>query len=96
MKLVTYQSTRGPIVGVVADGKVYCVSDLVPGSPETMIGVIDGGTALLSNIRAALAVTTTPGVELSQAELLEPVPGHGKFICMGLNYLEHILSLIHI
>ena len=56
MKLVTYQSTRGPIVGVVADGKVYCVSDLVPGSPETMIGVIDGGTALLSNILSLIHI----------------------------------------
>ncbi|WP_246722997.1 fumarylacetoacetate hydrolase family protein [Aureimonas sp. OT7] len=90
MKLVTYQSVRGPVVGVVVDGQVHSVVDLVPGSPDTMIGVIGGGAVLLSDIRAALAAATTPGLPLSQTELLEPVPGHGKFLCMGLNYLEHI------
>lgn len=90
MKLVTYHSPHGAAVGVVDGDAVRAVSDLVPDAPASMIGVIEAGEALLSAIKAALATASSPAIPLAEATLLEPVPGHGKFLCMGLNYLEHI------
>jgi 2-keto-4-pentenoate hydratase/2-oxohepta-3-ene-1,7-dioic acid hydratase in catechol pathway len=52
--------------------------------------MIAGGPALLSKIKSALAASASEGLPLSEVRLLAPIEKPGKFICMGLNYMDHI------
>ena len=70
--------------------------------PSTMLEFIDlGPTAipLTSDLVADDALRNTPGVSvpLANVDLLAPIPRPRKNMWgIGLNYAEHVLSLIHI
>jgi acylpyruvate hydrolase len=88
MLLVRTETVEGQQVGILEDGQVYDLASLVPGSPLDMIDVIKAGPELLEKARKAVSgATSTP---LDMVKLLAPVERPGKFICMGLNYLEHV------
>ena len=83
MKLCTYRSPKGPLVGVVGNGRVIdggfdgAMTDLIRDWP---------------NARAGLekAASQSDGLPLEDAQLLAPVPRPGKIFAIGLNYADHI------
>ena len=83
MKLCTYQSPKGPRVGVVADESVFD-----GGFDGTMIDLIRDG----ANARAELekSVAQGRGLPLKDVQLLAPVLRPGKIFAIGLNYADHI------
>ncbi|HNP74559.1 MAG TPA: fumarylacetoacetate hydrolase family protein [Kouleothrix sp.] len=86
MRLVTYHDERGDHIGALRDGSTIVPLDTVAPS---MLALIDGGAALLSEARATLerAASTVP---LGQVRLLAPIPRpRQNVICLGMNYVEH-------
>lgn len=90
MKYVTFERDGAAAVGVVTAERVIALADLVPEAPADMIGVIRAGDGLRDAIQAALTQTSLQAIPLASLPLLAPIPQPGKFICMGLNYVEHI------
>jgi 2-keto-4-pentenoate hydratase/2-oxohepta-3-ene-1,7-dioic acid hydratase in catechol pathway len=83
MKLLTFARNGRTSYGIVTDG-----------------GVIDAGARLgaaLPDLQAVLAAdalgrvaalaTRTPDVSLDAVKILKPIPGPGKIICVGVNYM---------
>lgn len=83
MKLTTYQSDRGPRVGVVSEGLVFDA-----GFEGAMIDLIRQWPAARAAVEKNLA--SGVGLPLAQVELLAPVPRPGKVFAIGLNYADHI------
>ena len=83
MKLCTYQSPKGPRVGVVADGSVFdgdfdgTMTDLIRDWPS-------------ARARLEKAVAQGRGLPLEDVQLLAPVLRPGKIFAIGLNYADHI------
>ena len=78
--------------GIVSDNKV---TDLT--------GQIDNTNSLKELIKSNVLeegrnyANNNPGeIDLNSIKLLPVIPNPSKIICVGLNYHEHVLSLIHI
>jgi len=83
MKLCTYQSPKGPRVGVVADGSVF------DGDFDgTMIDLIRDWPSARAGLEKAVAQGR--GLPLEDVQLLAPVLRPGKIFAIGLNYADHI------
>jgi 2,4-didehydro-3-deoxy-L-rhamnonate hydrolase len=99
--LCTFLYEREPVVGLVVDGQVRPLSELLallprsaPTAPRTMRGLLaDWDTWLPACREAARLAGSDPGkaagLPLSRAHLLAPVPDPGKIINLGLNYRDH-------
>lgn len=90
MRLATFDNGRGPRASVVAsDETVVPVSELVPGAPDDMVGLIAAGDALHAPLRAA-AQKARGGAALGSGRLLAPIPRPARDVfCVGWNYSEH-------
>jgi 2-keto-4-pentenoate hydratase/2-oxohepta-3-ene-1,7-dioic acid hydratase in catechol pathway len=76
MRLLNYATSEGPRAGILRDGRVLEVH----GAPA-------GGLQAL--LAAGSLGELEPGEEVEGAELLPPIHGPGKLICIGLNYRAH-------
>lgn len=87
MKLVSFDGTK---IGVVRDGKVIDISDLVgaDGSwpPVAMNRLIADFAAYKPKIEAAMS---RPGTPIGQVKLTTPVPFPSKVIAYPVNYHDH-------
>ncbi|MEI6417559.1 MAG: fumarylacetoacetate hydrolase family protein, partial [Sphingomonadales bacterium] len=82
MKLLRYGPRGAEQPGVLdADGQMRSLAAVVP----------DINGALLADLPAALAGVDIGALPLVAAgtRVAEPVAGVGKFICIGLNYIDH-------
>ncbi|MCB5205438.1 fumarylacetoacetate hydrolase family protein [Neorhizobium sp. T786] len=88
MQILRFEAAGQEHVGVLDSGKVYDLAKLVPGTSGDMIAVLKAGRALMEQARDALP--RAEGIALESVKILSPIERPGKFICMGLNYLEHV------
>lgn len=88
MQVLRFSAEGRETVGVLNDGKVYDLADLVSGTSGDMIDVLKAGPALMEEARRSLQ--GAQGLPLASVKVLSPIERPGKFICMGLNYLEHV------
>jgi 2-keto-4-pentenoate hydratase/2-oxohepta-3-ene-1,7-dioic acid hydratase in catechol pathway len=84
MRLVTFSAGQGPRAGLVVGDRIV---DLTAAGYPTVLSFLEGGAAA---IEAAGKLTAGPG----HAPLRSEVKLHAplmppKFICIGLNYLDH-------
>ena len=87
MKLVTYESDRGPRVAAVRDGQYVDLNDAdgsLPSCPKALLGL--GRSAIAKAEQAAASGTA---IDPASVKLLAPVPEPQKVICVGLNYADH-------
>ena len=83
MRLVTYDSGRGPRAGVLAGDSVVDAWDALGGDGTSV-------RDLLATDRVAeLADSEGPAMPLADVRLLPPVPDPEKIIGIGLNYKDH-------
>jgi 2,4-didehydro-3-deoxy-L-rhamnonate hydrolase len=74
---------------VVADGTLAPVTQLVPGAPDSVLGVIDAGPDLWNRLSEA-ARDARGGTPPAAARLLAPIPRPRRNVyCVGWNYSEH-------
>lgn len=85
MRLVTYESDRGPRAGVLVGERVVDAWDALA---EDGSGVREllAGDRLADLEKAAASADSTPLAELS---LLPPITDPEKILCIGLNYRAH-------
>lgn len=91
MKLMMF-STAGsaPRLGVQTDTGIVDVAAVDAKLPSSIMAVIAGGDAAKSAVAAAAARAPASAVHaLSSVTVALPIAQPPKFICVGLNYLEH-------
>jgi len=87
MKLISYQSDRGPRVAGVRNGMCVDLGDTDPSIASSMKEVMGAMPDVLSRIEQAMAVgKQTP---LNNVHPLPAVPDPAKIFCVGLNYADH-------
>jgi 2-keto-4-pentenoate hydratase/2-oxohepta-3-ene-1,7-dioic acid hydratase in catechol pathway len=84
MRVVAYESERGPRAGLLHADSVIDAWDALGG----------GGGASVRELLAAgrlgeLGEVDGPAIPLAEIQLLPPIPDPQKIICIGLNYAEH-------
>ncbi|MEN6495321.1 MAG: fumarylacetoacetate hydrolase family protein [Thermoguttaceae bacterium] len=87
MKLVAYQSERGPRVAGVRDGGYVDLNRADSQVPSCVKALLAQGPEGLARARAALEVGQLMAPR--EVTLLPPVPRPEKVICVGLNYADH-------
>jgi 2-keto-4-pentenoate hydratase/2-oxohepta-3-ene-1,7-dioic acid hydratase in catechol pathway len=86
MKLVTYESPRGPRVAGLRDGRLVDLNDADPSLPSCPKMLLSRGMDILRKAEKALAA----GRPLDEpVAMLPPIPNPEKIICIGLNYADH-------
>jgi 2-keto-4-pentenoate hydratase/2-oxohepta-3-ene-1,7-dioic acid hydratase in catechol pathway len=85
MRLVTYESDRGPRAGILRDDLVVDAWDAIGGDGAGLRELLDAGR--LGDL--AGAVDDAGGAPLSDGALMPPIPDPEKILCIGLNYRSH-------
>src|SRR5215213_5761722 len=90
MRLASYlDDGRARAAVVAADQTLVPVSDLVPGAPDDMLGLLASSASLMDRLKQA-ATSAGNGRQLSQAKLAAPIPRPRRNVfCVGWNYSEH-------
>jgi acylpyruvate hydrolase len=88
MKLMMFDAGQGPRLGVVEGHEVIDVRAGDPKAPSDLLALISGGAAARSLPEAAAAKSRTRHA-LSAVQVALPIAHPPKFVCVGLNYLEH-------
>ena len=91
MRLVTYRETgstdAAPRAGALVDEQVVDLQAADPSLPGDVLGMIQGGPAVLEQARAAAA--NGLGRSLADVQLLAPISRPPKIVCIGVNYADH-------
>jgi 2-keto-4-pentenoate hydratase/2-oxohepta-3-ene-1,7-dioic acid hydratase in catechol pathway len=83
VRVVTYQSERGPRAGLLRGDEVLDAWDAIGGEGTGVRELLAAGRL------GELAEADGPAAPLSDVRLLPPVPDPEKIICIGLNYADH-------
>ena len=91
MRLVTYRLHDGPDAapraGALVGEQVVDLLAANPTLPADVLGLIQGGPAVLEHARAA--ALSGLGRPLADVQLLAPIPRPPKIVCIGVNYADH-------
>jgi 2-keto-4-pentenoate hydratase/2-oxohepta-3-ene-1,7-dioic acid hydratase in catechol pathway len=92
LKLITFADSAGSRAGVLLDGgRVLDLGAAMPPARD-MISLIEGGAAMLAQVRA-LAANPPAGAVLPRAAvaLQAPIPRPRRNVfCVGRNYMDHV------
>jgi ureidoglycolate lyase len=89
MRLVSFSLGDAPAVpGVIVDGRVLALADLMPDAPKDTNDVIAGWDRVKTAINGA--APSAGGAPLDQVTLRAPIPRPGKILAIGLNYADHV------
>ncbi len=96
MKLVRFESFRGPALGVVQGGNVVDLA-LASGSterfPASMAAFLGRGEDGFNDVKSvASSAPANALLALSSTKLLAPVSDPPKIICIGQNYRDHCIE----
>ncbi len=87
MRLVVYQSDRGPRVAGVRDGGFVDLNEADAQVPSCVKQLVAQGAEGLARAQAALQAGRVMSAQ--GMKLLPPVPRPEKVLCIGLNYADH-------
>ncbi|MDQ3759352.1 MAG: fumarylacetoacetate hydrolase family protein [Actinomycetota bacterium] len=85
MRLVTYESERGPRAGVLGDQRVVDAWDALAEEGSSVRELLTGDR--LAGLEGA--ASNGDGTPLAEVSLLPPIPDPEKILCIGLNYRAH-------
>jgi len=86
MKLARFRRDERDAIGLVADA-VFDISAAIPGLPADMVELLEASDHWFDRI--AQACDHAPSYELTEVELLAPIPRPRKVLGIGLNYPAH-------
>jgi acylpyruvate hydrolase len=94
MRVIRFETSDGPHIGVLTDEGVVDVSACDPHMSRDLTFLLkqDAG---LSAIRHLLRNGHSNPLRLGNLALLTPIEASGKFICLGLNYVDHVAESKH-
>jgi 2-keto-4-pentenoate hydratase/2-oxohepta-3-ene-1,7-dioic acid hydratase in catechol pathway len=91
MRLVTYRETSGSggelRAGALVGDQVVDLHAADLSLPADVLGLIQGGPAVLDRARTAAA--SGLGCALADVRLLSPISRPPKIVCIGVNYADH-------
>jgi 2-keto-4-pentenoate hydratase/2-oxohepta-3-ene-1,7-dioic acid hydratase in catechol pathway len=87
MRLVRFEEAGAPQLGVMNGDEVVPLAGLASTYP-TMLSIVQGGEAALSEVRRA-AASASKSIPIKQVKLLAPIERPGKFLAIGMNYRKH-------
>jgi 2-keto-4-pentenoate hydratase/2-oxohepta-3-ene-1,7-dioic acid hydratase in catechol pathway len=87
MRYVTYERNGESRLGLVVGEEVIDIVSAVPGTPKTMLELIQMDDARRRKISETAG--SAPRMPIAECRLRAPIPNPGKFVCLGLNYAEH-------
>jgi 2-keto-4-pentenoate hydratase/2-oxohepta-3-ene-1,7-dioic acid hydratase in catechol pathway len=91
VRLVSYVDTDAsvamPRAGAMNGESVVDLQAADPSLPVDVLGLIQGGPAMLDRARAA--AERGDRLPLSAVRLLAPIPRPPKIVCIGVNYADH-------
>ncbi|MEM6498060.1 MAG: fumarylacetoacetate hydrolase family protein [Pseudomonadota bacterium] len=90
MRLMMYNHGGATKLGSVEGDSVVDLQAADPSLPDTILGVIEGGDAVLAKAKAA-AAAAQHGAKVALADVTPalPIARPEKFMCIGLNYALH-------
>ena len=91
MKLATFTHNGHTRIGIVDGKEIVDLSAAAPDLPQNMKEFLVLGSEAMN--RAAAASSNGSRLALDSVKLEAPVLNPGKFIAVGLNYLDHIREL---
>ncbi len=86
MKLISYQSDRGPRIAALRGKEIIDLSDADPGLPSCPKALLALGPEAIGRAEKALAAGRPVTVPVTW---LPPIPSPEKILCIGLNYADH-------
>ncbi|WP_211187334.1 fumarylacetoacetate hydrolase family protein [Neoroseomonas marina] len=92
LKLITFADSAGSRAGVLLDGgRVLDLGAAMPPARD-MIGLIEGGAAMLAQVRALAANPPAGAVlPLAAVAIQAPIPRPRRNVfCVGRNYMDHV------
>ncbi len=90
MKLMMFEKGEGAALGVVDGATVVDVAMADGNLPKTLMGVIKGGASALAGVKSAVEKAPAAAkLALNSVKPALPIEQPPKFVCVGLNYLEH-------
>lgn len=91
MKLMMFAVGGGaPRLGVLSGAEVIDVGAVDAAAPKSILGVISGGAPAAGAVKAAASKAPASAKHpLAKVKAALPIANPPKFICVGLNYLEH-------
>lgn len=90
MKLMMFEKGKSAALGVVEGEHVVDIGAADPSAPKDLLGVIAAGASGLAAVKvAASKAPQSARLALKSVKPALPIAHPPKFICVGLNYLEH-------
>ena len=90
MKLMMFQKGSGAALGLVDGAMVIDLAQAEANLPKTLLALVEAGPAALAAVKAAAAKAPAAArLPLASVRPALPIARPPKFICVGLNYLEH-------
>ena len=91
MRFVTFEKNGKSAGGVLMDGNVSSLADILPGAGvESVLDLINSGSDSLKELQKAVYSGRGEWLALESVELNAPIPRPAKnIICVGKNYAEH-------
>lgn len=90
MRLVRFATSRRQAVGALLPAGVLDLTAAVPGSPDSVVGLLAAPETVAAAVRRSVAAPDPAHVlPLDRVRLLAPVPRPGAIWCVGYNYRGH-------
>ena len=90
MKLMMFATATGAALGVVDGESVIDVGAIDAGLPKDLLALVAAGPASLAAVKTAAGkAPASTRLALANVKPALPIAHPPKFICVGLNYLEH-------
>lgn len=88
MRLVRYESDKGPRIGVI---KQDAIVDLIGAGCRyrTILEIVQAGQTGLDHVKA-LSERASARLTIEEAHLLAPIERPGKYLAIGMNYRKHL------
>ncbi len=90
MKLMMFEKGKGSALGLVDGSMVIDIGAVDAAAPKTIKSLIAAGASAVAAVKAAGAkAPASAKLALANVKPALPIAEPPKFICVGLNYLEH-------
>jgi len=98
-KLGTFSAsdTGATFAGVVVDGRVWAVSQLIPGLADDMLSVLAHWETNFARLSGAVSRDTFKSLEsrpINQVHVHAPILYPRQIFCAGANYRQHVIDLV--
>jgi len=89
--MMRFKSADGFRLGVVVGDALADLSAIQPNAPRDLADLLQRGPSVLAEVaEQARNAKSTQMIALSSAKSALPIQQPGKFICLGLNYADHV------